>query len=216
MKVLFIGAFGKVGQHFADQLKDHPQIKEKALIRNPEQVPFFEARGIETVLLDLASSSIETIAEAAKDVDTIIFSAGAGGKGLEKTIAVDLDGAVKAMEAAKQAGVKRFVMVSTFRNDREELLKQNSLQPYTIAKYYADEWLRTRTNLDWTILHPGGLTDDQGTGTVKAGKRNEFGSIPREDVAATLIAVLENDHSIGKEFEVIAGDTPISEAIATL
>ena len=135
MKVLFIGAYGKVGQHFAEQLKNHPQIKEKALIRNPEQVPFFEEKGIETVLLDLASSSIETIAEAANEVDAIVFSAGAGGKGLEKTIAVDLDGAVKAMEAAKKAGVKRFVMVSTFRNDREELLKQNSLQPYTIAKY---------------------------------------------------------------------------------
>ncbi|WP_426065546.1 NAD(P)H-binding protein, partial [Escherichia coli] len=87
---------------------------EKALIRNPEQVPFFEEKGIETVLLDLASSSIETIAEAANEVDAIVFSAGAGGKGLEKTIAVDLDGAVKAMEAAKKAGVKRFVMVSTF------------------------------------------------------------------------------------------------------
>ena len=164
----------------------------------------------------MASSSIETIAEAANEVDAIVFSAGAGGKGLEKTIAVDLDGAVKAMEAAKKAGVKRFVMVSTFRNDREELLKQNSLQPYTIAKYYADEWLRSRTDLDWTIVHPGGLTDDPGTGNVKAGKRNEFGSIPRADVAATLIAVLENENSIGKEFEVISGETPIAEAIHEL
>ena len=107
-------------------------------------------------------------------------------------------------------------MVSTFRNDREELLKQNSLQPYTIAKYYADEWLRSRTDLDWTIVHPGGLTDDPGTGNVKAGKRNEFGSIPRADVAATLIAVLENENSIGKEFEVISGETPIAEAIHEL
>jgi nucleoside-diphosphate-sugar epimerase len=213
MKVLFIGAFGKVGQHFAKQLSTHPEIQEKALIRNSEQVPFFEEKGIETVLLDLATSSIETIAEAAKDVEAIIFSAGAGGKGLEKTIAVDLDGAVKAMEAAKQAGVKRFVMVSTFRNDREEMLKQNSLRPYTIAKYYADEWLKNRTDLDWTIVHPGGLTDEQGTGTVKVGERNEFGPIPREDVATTLLAVLENDNSIGKEFEVINGDTPIAEAI---
>lgn len=216
MKVLFIGAYGKVGQHFADQMKDHPQIKEKALIRNPDQVPFFEERGIETVLLDLAASSIDTIAEAAKDVDAIVFSAGAGGKGLEKTFTVDLDGAVKAMEAAQKAGVNRFVMVSTFRNDREELLKQNSLQPYTIAKYYADEWLRSHTDLDWTIVHPGGLTDDPATGKVKVGKRNEFGSIPRGDVAATLIAVLENNATIGKEFEVINGDKAIDEAIGFL
>jgi nucleoside-diphosphate-sugar epimerase len=213
MKVLFIGAFGKVGQHFAKQLSAHPKIQEKSLIRNPEQVPFFEEKGIETVLLDLATSSIETIAEAAKDVEAIIFSAGAGGKRLEKTIAVDLDGAVKAMEAAKQAGVKRFIMVSTFRNDREEMLKQNSLRSYTIAKYYADEWLKNRTDLDWTIVHPGGLTDEQGTGTVKVGKRNDYGSIPREDVATTLLAVLENDNSIGKEFEVTSGNTPIVEAI---
>lgn len=135
---------------------------------------------------------------------------------MEKTFTVDLDGAVKAMEAAQKAGVNRFVMVSTFRNDREELLKQNSLQPYTIAKYYADEWLRSHTDLDWTIVHPGGLTDDPATGKVKVGKRNEFGSIPRGDVAATLIAVLENNATIGKEFEVINGDKAIDEAIGFL
>ncbi|OTN75167.1 hypothetical protein A5886_000237 [Enterococcus sp. 8G7_MSG3316] len=216
MNVLFIGAYGKVGQHFADLAKAHSEINEKALIRNPDQVAFFEERGIDTVLLDIATSSVDEIAKAAEGADAIIFSAGAGGKGLDKIFTVDLDGAVKAMEAAKRADVKRFVMVSTFRNDREELLKQNSLQSYTIAKYYADEWLRSHTDLDWTIVHPGGLTDDSATGKVKVGKRNEYGTISRADVAATLMAVLENDQTIGKEFEVINGDTAIDEAIEAL
>ena len=89
-------------------------------------------------------------------------------------------------------------------------------KPWKRQRKRADEWLRSRTDLDWTIVHPGGLTDDPGTGNVKAGKRNEFGSIPRADVAATLIAVLENEKSIGKEFEVISGETPIAEAIHEL
>lgn len=216
MKILFIGAYGKVGQHFADLVSDHAAISEKALIRNPDQVAFFDERNIETVLLDIATSSIDEIAEAATGVDAIIFSAGAGGKGLEKTFAVDLDGAVKAMEAAKKADVSRFVMVSTFRADREELLKENSLRSYTIAKFYADEWLRNRTDLDWTIVHPGGLTDEPGTGKVTVGKRNAYGPISRADVAATLVAVLENKDTIGKEFEVINGETGIVEAIGSL
>ena len=213
MKVLFIGAYGKVAQHFADLVKNHPEISEKALIRNPDQVPFFQERGIETVVLDIAWSSVDDIARAMEDVDAVIFSAGAGGKGLDKTVAVDLDGAIKTMEAAEQAGVKRYVMVSTFRTGREELLKDNSLRTYTIAKHYADDWLKNRTNLDWTIVHPGILVDDQGSGLIEASMGNDIRNIPRQDVARTLVADLENPATIHKQFEVLEGSTPVEEAI---
>lgn len=216
MKVLFIGAYGKVARHFAEIVKDHADIEEKALIRNPDQVPFFQERGIETVLMDLVASSVDELAEAMSDVDAVIFSAGAGGKGLDKTVAVDLDGAIKSMEAAEKAGVKRYVMVSTFRTGREELLKDNSLRTYTIAKHYADDWLKNRTQLDWTIVHPGVLVDTEGSGQILTGMGNEIRDIPRQDVARTLVAVLENPNSIGKEFEVLEGTTPIEEAVKNL
>lgn len=216
MKVLFIGAHGKVAQHFADLVKDHADISEKAMIRNPDQVPFFQEREIETVILDISKSSVEEIAQAMDGVDAVIFSAGAGGKGLDKTVAVDLDGAIKSMEAAEKAGLKRYVMVSTFRTGHEELLKQNSLRTYTIAKHYADEWLKNRTQLDWTIVHPGVLVDSEGTGQIEVGMGNEIRDIPRQDVARTLIAVLENPNTIGKEFEVLEGSTAVEEAIKNL
>ena len=124
MKVLVVGANGKVARHFADFTKEDSAIEEIAMIRKAEQVSFFEERGIETVLLDLVKNSVDELADAMKNVDAVIFSAGAGGSGLDKTILIDLDGAIKAMTAAEQAGVKRFVMVSTFRTGREAMSQE--------------------------------------------------------------------------------------------
>lgn len=216
MKVLVVGANGKVARHFAEIVKDHENIQETAMIRKAEQESFFSERSIETVLLDLAKNSIDELAEAARGMDAVIFSAGAGGKGLDKTVKIDLDGAIKAMTAAEHAGVKRFVMVSTFRTGREEMEKENSLQVYTIAKNYADEWLKNRSELDWTIVHPGILVDESGTGNIKVGTDFEINEIPREDVARTLVAVLENDNTIKKEFEVLAGDKAVNDAVKSL
>lgn len=216
MKVLVIGANGKVARHFADFIKDDAAIEERAMIRKAEQAPFFKERGIETVHLDLVKDSIEDLVEAMKDVDAVVFSAGAGGSGIDQTVLVDLDGAIKAMEAAEEAGVKRFVMVSTFRTGREEMEKENDLQIYTIAKNYADEWLKNRTNLDWTIVHPGILVNESGTGQVKVGMGQEINEIPRQDVAQTLVAVLKNDNTLQKEFEVLTGDTAVEQAIKQL
>ena len=216
MKVLVIGANGKVARHFADFVKEDSAIEEVAMIRNAEQVSFFKERGIETVLLDLVKNSVAELAEAMKNVDAVIFSAGAGGSGLDKTILIDLDGAVKAMTAAEQAGVKRFVMVSTFRTGREAMSQEQDLQIYTIAKNYADEWLKNRTDLDWTIVHPGILVDEPGTNQIKVGMGQDINEIPRQDVAQTLISVLHNDNTIKQEFEVLAGDTAVEEAIRNL
>lgn len=216
MKVLVIGAHGKVAQYVADIVSESLIIDEVAMIRNSEQIGFFEERGIETVLLDLAKATIDELADAMQEVDAVLFSAGAGGKGLDKTIKIDLDGAIKAMTAAEQANVQRFVMVSTFRTGREEISKENDLQIYTIAKHYADEWLRHRTKLDWTIVHPGILVDSPGTNRVKVGLGMEVNEIPREDVARALVAVLLNDHTIKQEFELLAGEVPVEDAIQSL
>lgn len=216
MKVFVVGANGQVARHFADFVKNEADLEEVAMIRNADQQPFFDARGIETVHLDLVKDSIEDIADAMKGSDAVLFSAGAGGSGYDQTILIDLDGAIKAMTAAEQAGIQRFVMVSTFRTGREEIAKDNSLQIYTIAKHYADEWLKNRTALDWTIVHPGILVNTDGTNAIKVGNGFDINEIPRQDVARVLIEVLKNDHTIKKEFEVLAGDDSAEEALSKL
>ena len=216
MKVFVVGANGKVARHFADFVRDDETLEELAMIRNTDQKPFFDERGIETVYLDLIKDSIDDIANAMKGSDVVLFSAGAGGSGYDQTILIDLDGAIKAMTAAEQAGIDRFVMVSTFRTGREEMVKDNSLQIYTIAKNYADEWLKNRTNLDWTIVHPGILVDTEGTNQIKIGSDFDINEIPRQDVARTLVAVLKNDNTIKKEFEVLAGDNSVEDTISKL
>ncbi|MEY8538807.1 SDR family oxidoreductase [Lactococcus muris] len=220
MKVLVVGANGKVAKHLAENLKDYPEIQEKAVIRKEEQQGFFKQLGIETVILDIVHNSIEEFAAAMSDVDAVVFSAGAGGSGLDKTIMIDLDGAVKVMTAAEKAAVKRFIMVSTFRAGREEISRQikedSPLKIYTIAKNYADEWLKTRTDLDWTVIHPGILTDQASTGKINLGRHVEIGNISREDVAKVILETLRNDSSIRKEFEFVMGNIPISEAVKSL
>ena len=220
MKLLVVGANGKLAKNLAKNLKDYPKLQEKAVIRKEEQQEFFNQLEIETIILDIVNNSIEEFAAAMSDVDAVVFSAGAGGSGLDKTIMIDLDGAVKIMTAAEKAKVKRFVMVSTFRVGREEITRQiqedSSLKIYTIAKNYADEWLKTRTELDWTIIHPGMLTDKESTGKVALASHVEAGGIPREDVAKVILETLVNDVTIRKEFEVVSGVTPIDEAVKNL
>ncbi len=220
MKVLVVGANGGVAKHFANFVVEHPSIEEKAVIRNAEQESFFEARGIETVLLDIVYDSIEDFATAMRDVDAVVFSAGAAGSGLDKTVMIDFDGAIKIMTAAEMANVQRFIMVSTFQTGRDVIAKQikedASLKIYTIAKHYADDWLKNRTNLDWTIIHPGILTNAAGSGMIKVGQQQPIEEISREDVAEVILRCLENEHSIGKEFEILAGSTPVAKAIASI
>jgi len=216
MKVFVVGANGQVARHFADFVKNEDDIDEVAMIRNTDQKPFFDERGIESVHLDLVKDSIEDLAHAMKDSDAVLFSAGAGGSGDDQTVLIDLDGAIKAMTAAEQAGISRFVMVSTFRTGREEMSKENDLQIYTIAKNYADEWLKNRTNLDWTIVHPGILVNTDSTNQIKIGNDFEINEIPRQDVARVLIEVLKNENTIKKEFEVLAGEDSVEDALSKL
>ncbi|MFC5464814.1 SDR family oxidoreductase [Lederbergia graminis] len=216
MKVLVVGANGQIGKHLVTFMKDHDSLEAKAMIRNEEQAAFFENLGAETVVVDL-EDDIPAIAKAAEGVDAVVFTAGSGAHtGKDKTIMVDLDGAVKTIEAAKSVGVKRFIMISSFDTRRQAIQEAPaSFAPYVAAKFYADEWLR-RTDLDYTIIHPGLLTNNEGTGMVEAAEEVGRNEIPREDVAKVIIASLENENTIRKEFQIVKGNTPIQEAIAAI
>lgn len=216
MKVLVVGANGQIGKHLVSFIQKSDDLQAKAMIRKEERASYFKELGADTAIVDL-EGEIDDIAEAAKDVDAVVFTAGSGPKtGKDKTIMVDLDGAVKTIEATKKAGVKRFVMVSSFDTTRKAIQEApESFAPYVAAKHYADEWLKD-TDLDYTIVHPGGLTNDEATGKVTVGMSGELGKVPREDVAQTIFATLKNDSTIGKEFQVISGETPVEEAVKSV
>lgn len=216
MKILVVGANGQIGKHLVSMIQKSDSLEAKAMVRKQEQATFFENLGADTVVADL-EDDIETIAKAAEGVDAIVFTAGSGPHtGKDKTILVDLDGAVKTIEAAKVANVKRFVMISSFDTTREAIqAASSSFAPYVAAKHYADEWLKD-THLDYTIIHPGLLTNNDGTGKVEAASAVERGEIPREDVASVIVACLKNEATIGKEFQVVTGDKPVTDAIDTL
>ncbi|MGQ3477172.1 SDR family oxidoreductase [Paenibacillus sp. TY11] len=211
MNVLVIGANGKVGRHLIRLLGQHESHRVKALIRNPDQAEALERLGAETVIADL-EGTVGEIAVAIKGSDAIVFTAGSGGEtGADKTLLIDLDGAVKAMEAAEQAGIQRFIMVSALHAENREQWPE-SIKPYYVAKYYADRLLEA-SNLDYTILRPGGLTDDTGTGKVATGDDLTSHTIPREDVAATVVAVLDERQTYHRAIDLVSGSTPIAEAI---
>lgn len=159
MKVFVVGANGQIGKHLVNLLKNSDDHTVRAMVRKKEQVAEFEEQGIDTSLDDL-EGNVDNIANAASGCDAVVFAAGSGGHtGADKTMLIDLDGAVKTMEAAEKAGVKRFVMVSSIlSNDRENWMGYTSSY-YMAAKYYADKFLEA-SDLEYTIIRPGGLTND--------------------------------------------------------
>jgi uncharacterized protein YbjT (DUF2867 family) len=184
----------------------------RAMIRDEDQAPTIRELGGEPVVADLEGE----VAHTAEGCDAVIFSAGGGpGSGAEKKETVDRQGAVKLIEAAKEHGARRYVMVSAMGAADPEAGSE-AMQPYLFAKARADASLQ-ESGLDYTIVRPGSLTDDPGDGTVEAapslGKRGE---IPREDTARTIVAALKAQNTYGKTFEVLSGDTPVEEAIARL
>ncbi len=210
MKIFVIGANGQIGRHLVKDLVEEGN-EVVAGIRKNSQASFFEELGATTAPLDLEYDDINDISEKIKDADKVVFTAGSGGHtGADQTIIIDLDGAVKSIEASKIAGTKHFVMVSSFDTRRSAF--EGDLKPYTIAKHYADEHLRN-ANIPYTIVHPGALTNDDAIGTVTLAEEVERGKIPRKDVATVLVEVLNNDEKIGQEFQVVSGNVEIKEAV---
>jgi uncharacterized protein YbjT (DUF2867 family) len=212
MDVVVAGGHGKVALQLLRLLAERGD-RARALIRNPGQSADLEAAGAEPVVCDMEAE--EDLGPFVEGADAVVFAAGAGpGSGPERKRTVDLGAAVKLIEAARSKGIRRYVMVSAIGVSRPETVS-DAMRPYYEAKAEADRRL-AESGLDWTIVRPGRLTDDPGTGRVLAGEDIGGGEIPRADVAATLAAVLETDSTIGKAFDLIGGDTPIDEAVRSI
>lgn len=213
MDILVAGGHGQIARKLLGLLAGQGH-RARGLIRDPEQAADLTAAGAIPVLGDLeADESLEAYVDGA---DAVVFAAGAGpGSGAARKRTVDLGGAVKLADAAKARGVRRYVIVSSIGADNPAA-GGDSMRGYLEAKAEADEYVRA-SGLDYTIVRPGSLTDDPGTGlvtvTTTLGNR---GPIPRADVAAVLAATLTTPATIGQTFELFAGETPIPEALAAL
>ena len=207
MDVVVAGGHGQVGIRLLRLLADGGH-RARGLIRNPDHADDLTAVGAEPVVCDM--EALDDLSGCCTGADAVVFAAGAGpGSGPERKRTVDYGAAVKLMEA----GVSRYVMVSAISAGRPDDWSE-PMRPYYEAKAEADRRLE-ESGLDYTIVRPGGLTDEAGTGSVAVGT-NLSGDIPRDDVAAVLLAVLETPSSIGKTFELVAGDTPVDEAVRGL
>jgi uncharacterized protein YbjT (DUF2867 family) len=215
MRIVIAGGHGKIALIMQRKLSDagHEAV---GLIRNPEHAPDLLAAGGIPVLIDLENISVETLAKDLFDVDAVVFAAGAGpGSGPERKLTVDRDGAILLAEAAVVAGIRRYVLVSSMGADGFEPDSTDEFQVYLKAKSDADRTVRG-LDLDWTIIRPGGLTDEPGTGEVALAESTGRGTIPREDVASLVVTCLLAEEAVHIQFEAISGKTAIPEALARL
>lgn len=174
-----------------------------------------EEDGVEAVLLDMEAASLDEVADVVSGADAVVFAAGAGpNSGPARKETVDKGSAILLSKAAQQAGVRRYVMVSSMGTDQIDPESDDVFARYLRAKKAADDDLKAR-DLDWTIVHPGRLIDDPPTGRVQVGAL-EPGEVTRADVAAVLAAVLHAEETIGKDFDLLNGDTSVEEATAAL
>ncbi|GGF37389.1 NAD-dependent dehydratase [Marmoricola endophyticus] len=214
MRVTIAGGHGQIAQHLERRLSraGHEVV---AMIRKPEQAGDVEANGASTVLIDLESTDVEEMARAIDGSDAVVFAAGGGGDGnKERKETVDKGAAIMLADAAEQAGVNRYLMVSAMGTDQIDPDSDEVFQVYLRAKLAADEDLQKR-DLAWTIVRPGKLTDDPGTGLVQVGSLGR-GEVPRDDVAAVLVAALDSTKTVGKTFDLLGGENEIEEAFRTL
>lgn len=214
MKVLVAGANGHTGRLLIEYLKQDGH-EAYAMIRKAEQKPDMEKLGGIPVVADLEGD----VGHAVKGMDVVIFAAGSGSKtGPDKTTAVDRDGAINLMKATEKFGIKKFIILSSFGAGRdlgEPEKGEEAMHHYLKMKKEADEYLMG-TELDYTIVRPGGLTHDASTSKIEVGETVDRGSVPRADVAKTMIAAIQEPNAYHKAFEMISGDVQIEEALKSL
>jgi uncharacterized protein YbjT (DUF2867 family) len=202
--VLVAGANGTTGRIIIDLLKKSETYQPIAMVRKQDQKDHFEKQGVSVVLADLE----EDLSQAVKNADKVIFAAGSKGKNI---IDVDQEGAKRLIDATKAAGLEKFVMLSSMGADNPVV--GNDLEDYLRAKQNADDYLKASA-LNYSIVRPGALTDDDGTGKIELKEKLEKrGSIARADVAKTLVEVLDDKLKKNKVFEILAGDTRIEKAV---
>jgi uncharacterized protein YbjT (DUF2867 family) len=213
MEVVIAGGHGQIALRLARLLSARGD-RVRSLIRNPDHASGVSDVGAEPVVADL--EALDDVSSCFSGADAVVFAAGAGpGSGAERKRTVDYGAAVKLIEAAQAAGVRRYLMVSSIGAD-DPSAGSEQMRPYLQAKADADAALAA-SGLDFTIVRPGSLTDEPGTGKVEVHTNvGHRGRVPRDDVAATLAACLDEPATIGKTFELLRGDTPIAQALRGL
>ncbi|MBS1691823.1 MAG: NAD(P)H-binding protein [Actinobacteria bacterium] len=218
MRIVIAGGHGKIAL-ITERILSGRGDSVAGLVRNPAHRADLEAAGAQPIVVDLEDASAEVVAAHLAGADAVIFAAGAGpGSGAARKATVDRDAAVLLADAAEAAGVRRYLMVSSMGADAEapDEVGDPVFVAYLRAKGAADDDIRARGGLDATIVRPGVLTDEPGTGLVTIAGSTGRGSIPRADVAAVLVAVLDAPATAGRTVELISGETPIADAVAAV
>jgi len=210
--IVVAGGHGQIAQLLYPELRSRGHAA-RGLIRDPSQAADLEARGARAVLCDLEAE--DELSGHVAGADAVVFAAGAGpGSEPERKQTVDLGAAIKLIRACQATGVGRYLMVSAM-GAADPTAGPESMQPYLKAKAGADEALR-ESGLAYTIVRPGRLTDDPATGRVRVGEGLDRGEVPRADVAAVLAACLDGEATVGRTLDLLAGETPIDDALAAL
>jgi uncharacterized protein YbjT (DUF2867 family) len=214
MRVAIAGGHGQIALRLAKVMSERGD-EVVALIRNPDHADDVRQVGAEPAVVALEHASEGDVAQAIAGTDAVVFAAGAGpGSGPKRKETMDYGGAVKLIAAAKQAGVERYVIVSSMGAD-PDLSGDDTFSVYQRAKGRADDAVRA-SGLDATVVRPGGLTNDAGTGRVSLGESLPRGQVTRDDVAAVIVAVLDSPNTIGKTVDLIGGETPVADAVQAI
>jgi uncharacterized protein YbjT (DUF2867 family) len=211
VNVVIVGGHGQIAMRLSKILAERGD-SPRGIIRKTEQADDLEKIGAEPIVLDI--ENVDDINDAFAGAEAVVFAAGAGpGSGPARKLTVDYGGAVKSVDAAIAKEIRRFVIVSAIGANHPERWSEE-MKPYYEAKADADKFV-AESGLDYTIVRPGRLTDDPGTGKVSVDGGGS-GSVTRDDVALVLAEVLRADNTIGKAFDLLGGETPVAEAIAAL
>jgi uncharacterized protein YbjT (DUF2867 family) len=215
MRVVIAGGHGQIGLRLERLLTARGDVVA-GLVRNPDHIADVEATGSAAFLCDLETASVDEVASHLVEVqaDAVVFAAGAGpGSGVARKDTVDRGAAVLLADAAEKAKVRRYLMVSAIRADEAPPPRVDpAFGAYLRAKSAADKDLRGR-DLDWTILRPGRLNNEPGTGLVRLGSSVGYGDVPRDDVAEVLVALLDEPRTAHKTLELVSGGRPIKSAV---
>ncbi|MBV2356681.1 SDR family oxidoreductase [Streptomyces sp. J2-1] len=215
MRIVIAGGHGQIALRLERRLVARGD-EVAGIIRKPEQADDLRAAGAEPVVLDLESAPVEEVTAVLAGADAAVFAAGAGpGSGTDRKDTVDRGAAVLFADAAVRAGVRRFVVVSSMGADPAHE-GDEIFDAYLRAKGAADAYVTRQSALDWTILRPGALKDDPGTGLVRLEARTGRGPVTRDDVAAVIAELVDSAATAGLTLELVAGSTPVSVAVKSV
>lgn len=216
MRVVIAGGHGLIALRLSRLLSERGD-EVCGIVRNHAHRDDLTSAGAESAVLDLEQAEVADLASVVSGADAVVFAAGAGpGSGAERKETVDRAASVLLADAAELQGVRRFLQISAVALERAQDPGIGEVfAAYLRAKAAAEEDLRAR-DLDWTILRPGRLTDDQGTGRVHLAEHVERDEISRDDVAAVSRTLLDTPATAGMTLELVTGDTPVQQAVQAL